>query len=50
LSDMTEIEDQEERYRLMDERLATKMHWMWGYTVDVEIEKHLNALQPKASI
>jgi len=47
---MEHIEDQEERYKLMDEKMATRMHWMWGYNVDVEIQKKLDALQPKASI
>lgn len=50
LGDMTDIEDQDERYKLQHERMETRMHWMWGYNVDTEIEKHLNALQPRASI
>ena len=50
LGDMTNIEDQDERYRLMDERMATRMHWMWGYNVDEEIQKKLGALQPQANM
>jgi salicylate hydroxylase len=47
---MTNIADQEERYKIMDQKMATRMHWMWGYDVDVEIQKKLDALQPKASM
>jgi 2-polyprenyl-6-methoxyphenol hydroxylase-like FAD-dependent oxidoreductase len=50
IGEMAGVEDQEERYRLMDDRMATRMHWMWGYNVDTEIEKHLTALQPRASM
>jgi len=49
LGDMKDIKDQEERYRLQHTKMETRMHWMWGYNVDTEIEKHLNALQPSAS-
>jgi salicylate hydroxylase len=45
LGDMKNIEDQEERYRLQHIKMETRMHWMWGYNVDMEIEKHLKALQ-----
>jgi len=47
---MEHIKDQDARYKLMDEKMATRMHWMWGYNVDVEIQKRLDALQPKASM
>src|SRR5271170_792891 len=48
LGEMKDIEDQDERYRIMDKKMATRMHWMWGYDVDVEIQKKLDAFQPKA--
>jgi salicylate hydroxylase len=48
LGEMKDIPDQEERYRIMDEKMATRMHWMWGYNVDEEIQKKLDALQPQA--
>src|SRR5579862_6168198 len=42
LGDMKDIEDQEERYKLQRVKMETRMHWMWGYNVDTEIEKQLN--------
>jgi salicylate hydroxylase len=50
LGDLEDIADQDERYRLMHEKLETRMHWMWGYNVDVEVQKKLDAMQPKASM
>jgi len=50
LGPMKEIADQQKRYEIMHEKMATRMHWMWGYDVDVEIQKRLDALQPKASM
>jgi salicylate hydroxylase len=52
LGEMANIADQEERYKFMDERMgnSTRMHWMWGFDVDVEIQKRLDALQPRASM
>lgn len=50
MGEMKDIEDQEERYRMMHDKFRTRMHWMWKYDVDVEIQKRLDALQPRASM
>ena len=34
----------------MDEKMATRMYWIGGYGVDVEIQKKLDALQLSASM
>jgi hypothetical protein len=28
----------------MDEKMATRLHWVWGFDVDVEIKKRLDAM------
>jgi salicylate hydroxylase len=50
LGEMKDIQDQEERYRIMDQKMATRMHWMWGYNVDEEIQKKLDAMKPQANM
>jgi salicylate hydroxylase len=45
IGSMKDIEDQKKRYEIMDQKMATRMHWMWGYDVDVEIKKKLDAMQ-----
>jgi hypothetical protein len=42
LGEMKDIQDQQKRYELMDEKVATRLHWFWGFDVDVEIK---NAMQ-----
>jgi len=49
LGEMKDIPDQETRYRMMHEKMATRMHWMWGYNVDTEIQKKLDALKASSS-
>jgi salicylate hydroxylase len=48
LGPMKDIQDQEKRYQRIAEKMATRMHWMWGYNVDVEIRKKLDAMQVKS--
>ena len=50
LGEMKNIPDQEERYKYMHEKMGTRMHWMWGYDVDAEIQTRLDGLQPRASM
>lgn len=44
MGDMKDVQDQDERYRMMHEKMLTRMHWMWKYDVDVEIQKKLDAV------
>jgi salicylate hydroxylase len=44
LGEMKDIRDQQKRYELMDEKMATRLHWVWGFDVDVEIKKRLDAM------
>jgi salicylate hydroxylase len=50
LGEMLKMPNEEDRYKYMQNTMPSRMYWMWGYDVDAEIQKKLDALQPRASI